>query len=106
MPKNIDNIILKIHLVIPMPVTTTPMKSIVRHNWMETYDMSIDIDTGGPVFPIDRDTVNLGMTLRDYFAAKALQAMMTRDVMHGVKYSGFCREAYRMADEMLKAREQ
>jgi len=44
-----------------------------------------------------------GMTLRDYFAAKAMQGMMV-DV-----YEPYCdyiaKTAYEMADAMLKARE-
>ena len=43
-----------------------------------------------------------GMTLRDYFAAKAMQAMTHRG--DGDMY--FCSaQAYKMADAMLKARE-
>ena len=44
-----------------------------------------------------------GMTLRDYFAAKAMQAMTER----GEASKGFvAREAYLMADMMLKVREE
>ncbi len=43
-----------------------------------------------------------GMTLRDFFAAKAMQAMTHRG--DGDMY--FCSaQAYKMADAMLKARE-
>lgn len=69
---------------------------------------------GGPAFPQIKwerdDDGNLypdekhGMTLRDYFAAKAMQGMCSwgahderRDVAS---------EAYFIADEMLKAREE
>ncbi len=55
-------------------------------------------------------TGNKGMTLRDYFAAKAMQAILSSD-----KYVGLigvniyeCRtatDAYKMADAMLKARQ-
>lgn len=44
-----------------------------------------------------------GMTLRDYFAAKAMQAMLTRIVMSGDEQ---IRIAYRIADAMLKERKQ
>ena len=64
-------------------------------------------NTGGPAFPWCGDlnecpTINLGMTLRDYFAAKAMQ---------GILYAGLepvetAKHAYTMADAMLKAREQ
>lgn len=46
-----------------------------------------------------------GMTLRDYFAAKAMQALLAKSE----SYSGWDSipvDAYEMADEMLKAREQ
>lgn len=39
-----------------------------------------------------------GMTLRDYFAAKAMQALIQRDEQ------SIAWEAYRLADEMMKAR--
>jgi histidinol phosphatase-like PHP family hydrolase len=45
-----------------------------------------------------------GMTLRDYFAAKAMQAMETRNAS-GTDHSRAIR-AYEMADAMMKAREQ
>jgi hypothetical protein len=47
---------------------------------------------------------NQGMTLRDYFAAKAMQAMETRNAS-GTDHSRAIR-AYEMADAMMKAREQ
>jgi hypothetical protein len=45
-----------------------------------------------------------GMTLRDYFAAKAMQRLLTSDDID-VSYATavLC---YRMADEMMKAREE
>ena len=70
-------------------------------------------DTGGPAFPqqgLDpwqRPTqMAEGMTLRDYFAAKAMQAMLNEDPDYHQKYqfldlSDF---SYRCADAMLKAR--
>jgi hypothetical protein len=65
--------------------------------------------TGEPAFPWG--TGFAGMTLRDYFAAKALQAIINdtsvniginklEDDMHDAKM------AYRYADAMLEAREQ
>lgn len=44
-----------------------------------------------------------GMTLRDYFAAKAMQALITRIAMSGGDQA---RKAYEIADAMLKARQQ
>lgn len=45
-----------------------------------------------------------GMTLRDYFAAKAMQADMT-DGVHENDFAWSAARAYKMADAMLKARE-
>ena len=66
-------------------------------------------NTGGPAFPqtyIDKEynpymIDTTGMTLRDYFAAKAMQ---------GILYAGLepvetAKHAYTMADAMLAARE-
>ena len=62
-------------------------------------------DTGGPAFPYFGHTgwsTNCGMTLRDYFAAKAMQALITRISMSGGDQA---RKAYEIADAMLKARQ-
>jgi hypothetical protein len=45
-----------------------------------------------------------GMTLRDYFAAKAMQRLLTDDEID-VSYATAVL-SYRMADEMMKAREK
>lgn len=42
-----------------------------------------------------------GMTLRDYFAAKAMQTML----QGSANYVSVAKYAYKMADEMMKARE-
>ena len=44
---------------------------------------------------------NQGMTLRDYFAAKAMQALIDNDGL----FSEIPTQAYALADAMLKARE-
>jgi len=56
-----------------------------------------------PLHPQQWAKENKGMTLRDYFAAKAMQAMETRNAS-GTDYSRAI-HAYEMADAMLKARE-
>ena len=69
-------------------------------------------DTGGPAFPVHPDMAaqlgcvpsssDAGMSLRDYFAAKAMNAFLSRDestLENDAEY------AYKMADAMLKARE-
>ena len=51
---------------------------------------------------------NQGMTLRDYFAAKAMQAVpMQQGHLHDVPaaYDRIASHAYKMADAMLRARE-
>jgi hypothetical protein len=44
-----------------------------------------------------------GMTLRDYFAAKAMQGLLSSDV--NAKLEDFAKQSYKVADAMLKARE-
>jgi hypothetical protein len=47
-----------------------------------------------------------GMTLRDYFAAKAMQAMITHpDSRDDVDAGVYAKGSYVMADAMMKARE-
>ena len=70
-------------------------------------------DTGGPAFPtswpFDKDVNHdEGMTLRDYFAAKAIQGYLASFDPHGepVEFATkIAEDAYAMADAMLKARE-
>jgi hypothetical protein len=57
-------------------------------------------ESGGCAFPSDR---SLGMTLRDYFAAKTLQGLLASGLEQS-RYE-FSRKSYEMADEMLKQRE-
>ena len=63
-------------------------------------------DTGGPAFPAPDDWKrDTGMTLRDYFAAKTMQAMFTaRPDTCSENPDVTARAAYAMADAMLKAR--
>ncbi len=57
---------------------------------------------GGPAFPWGEHGTHLGgMTLRDYFAAKAMQGLMDA----AMPASEIATEAYWMADAMLIARE-
>jgi len=46
-----------------------------------------------------------GMTLRDYFAAKAMQGMLACPVQPQSGADLYARDAYFVADAMLKARE-
>lgn len=45
------------------------------------------------------------LTLRDYFAAKAMQTYMMSEVWNPDTYKVGARSAYRVADAMLKERE-
>lgn len=76
-------------------------------------------NTGGPAFPVadpfavkcpptDAEALRLqqGMTLRDYFAAKAMQAMIASPHMPAAfDMQPVAEKAYIIADAMLKARE-
>jgi hypothetical protein len=54
-------------------------------------------------FPNPHRTDMTGMTLRDYFAAKAMQGFLPEYVHENS--DAIADKAYRMADAMLKARE-
>jgi hypothetical protein len=69
-------------------------------------------NTGGPAFPLstvdpyERSVTTCdGMTLRDYFAAKAMQAFLSRDSSCTSPDEIIAQDAYNTADAMLKARE-
>ena len=75
--------------------------------------MSENKDNGGPAFPVqysneaDGPTVmpSDGMSLRDYFAAKAMQAAATNPVgAEGFTFEERAAWAYAQADAMLEAR--
>lgn len=75
-------------------------------------------NTGGPAFPFKcqgsttAPEVYYGMTLRDYFAAKAMQAHMQREAVFvaisedRLTPEKVCSVCYAWADKMLEAREQ
>ena len=73
-----------------------------------------------PAFPVpsyvnaDGETHDVsfqGMTLRDYFAAKAMQSMIPflsindELTIENIRGNNFARDSYAVADAMLKARE-
>jgi hypothetical protein len=66
-------------------------------------------ETGGPAFPIKGPIMTSdeqGMTLRDYFAAKAMQGLFSCGKAHDEHTAHVTAKAsYLMADAMLKARE-
>lgn len=62
--------------------------------------------TGGSAFPrYDNQDLHQGMTLRDYFAAKALNGFLSGDPLWHEDFHHASVSAYKMADEMLKVRQ-
>lgn len=92
--------------------------------------MSTPTNDGGPAFPRRGQSVNFGdgwipsqdgMSLRDYFAAKAMAALIAkvplhdRDKVHGIPstqqevnrvVADICESSYWYADAMIAARNQ
>lgn len=63
-------------------------------------------ENGGPAFPLLAEQTNdgwphTGMTLRDYFAAKAMQALAANQAW---SEESIAEAAYRQADAMMKER--
>ena len=65
------------------------------------------MNAGGPAFPTATlaQKTEGGMTLRDYFAAKAMQSMNSREDYAYTPADAIALDAYALADAMLKARE-
>lgn len=67
-------------------------------------------EQGGAAFPVAERNGNgdfcgeYGMSMRDYYAGKAMAAMLTRSGTEG--FSTIAVRAFVMADEMIKARER
>jgi hypothetical protein len=82
-----------------------------RHLWRLGRTVGLaGVSMNIPAFPI-QDAYSMsteqGMTLRDYFAAKAMQAMIAHPDSDDNKPAFvFAEAAYIMANAMLKAREQ
>ena len=75
--------------------------------------MNDTTNNGGPAFPCGLQSGHLqplheGMTLRDYFAAKAMEVDYTlaKNFTDPDWRYGIALDAYKMADAMLKARGQ
>jgi len=61
-------------------------------------------NTGGPAFPTGN--AYRGMTLRDYFAAKAMQGILAHAYTRHIRVEDlYACDAYVIADAMLKTRE-
>ena len=66
-------------------------------------------NTGGPAFPyeyfdkqLNQNRIAVGMTLRDYFAAKAMQGYVGQGKSYD--FADIAQASYQMADAMLSAR--
>lgn len=72
---------------------------------MVEQDMPAFPNTGNSVWSMPPSP---GMTLRDWFAGQALTADLTAGLVNGTDntMTDYAEDAYRMADAMLKAREQ
>ena len=74
--------------------------------------MTSKIDDGGPAYPCPEASEQLygnadgcmGMTLRDYFAAKAMEGLIQSPDQVSEPFIGIAQSAYLMADAMLEAR--
>lgn len=63
------------------------------------------INNGGPAFPVDvpGHRIEMGMTLRDYLAAKAMQVLLASPGTDA-NAKTVAKAAYIVADAMLRAR--
>ena len=76
--------------------------------------MADQIEHGGPAFPVPLHPGQSyqghapcdGMTLRDYFAAKAMQSYLLDKDRDSFTFEQWAQASYEMADAMLKARGQ
>lgn len=58
--------------------------------------------SNSPAFPVPSDAQDLGLTMRDYFAAKAMQGFCTDNGYNSME--SIAKDAYTLADAMLKER--
>jgi len=65
-------------------------------------------ETGGAAFPLPHGAETIagaeGMTLRDYFAAQAVEGICTNSALGNWSAKIIAREAYEIADAMMEAR--
>ena len=77
------------------------------------YGLEYEIDEEGGVYSITHDQQSLGMSLRDYFAAKAMQAFLSNDNLlkdactwhKDGSETSIAVLAYDQADAMIRARD-
>jgi hypothetical protein len=74
------------------------MMNDLKFTTAETYMSGNNMQSAFP------DQYKDGMTLRDYFAAKAMAVLMTS--AYNIPHAEVANKAYWFAEEMMKAREQ
>ena len=69
--------------------------------------MDTDSDKKTMAFPMEsHDKAERGMTLRDYFAAKALVGILaSQHTPAGATYGALSKQAYKAADKMMEVRD-
>ena len=70
-------------------------------------------NNGGPAFPVvkvynngDTSQLSNGMSLRDYFAAKAMQGISANNKCNEMTFEDIAKLSYKQADAMLQSREK
>lgn len=70
----------------------------------------IEKDDGGAAFPVvwpdDKGVQYYGLSMRDYFAAKAMQGYWSDSRFQKIGMDELARHCYAMSDAMLEARNQ
>ena len=79
----------------------TERESKVKQENVKAQMSNFNKPTNPPAFPNPHYHNVSGMTLRDYMAAKAMQALIDNDGL----FSEIPTQAYEIADAMMKARE-
>jgi hypothetical protein len=81
-----------------------------RHLWRLGRNVGLEgVSMNESAFPWSIDNGekivgNKGMTLRDYFAAKAMQPLIVSFTIQDINWTA--EQAYKIADAMIKARQQ
>ena len=79
----------------------TERESKVKQENVKAQMSNFNKSTSLQAFPNPHLRDDSGITMRDYFAARAMQALIDNDGL----FSEIPTQAYALADEMLKARE-
>ena len=80
-----------------MLAINTPSDELNKGGFMYAFPSGHNPKTG---------TQESGMTLRDYFATRAMQAYLSRNLIDGFDEDVISEMSYKVADAMLKARDE